>query len=576
MRQLLFPRTGFVSRLYREPFSAVDRWFATLRVLVIVGGAAWLFVATVPSPHRTYLFYNFLFFCFYSVVLYFIIHKYPRYLRQLYLTALLLDLLFVYWLVRYTGGFDSDFFLAFFLLIALHSFYFGMRIGVEVMLLSSCIYLLAGDFDWTAISPVRLVLRLTFFLLVAVSMGLLSRKEQGDRQKIERLNEELDRRRLELEREKEKLENILVGIGAGLVLVNRDMRIEWMNKVAESWFGPLERLRGMPCASGLWGKDGQCTNCPTQKSFRSGTVEQADFERRISMVQRQFFRLTSAPIRNEEGETVNVLELIQDITEEKALQAQLVQSSKLAAIGELASGIAHEINNPLSSIVVCVEELGELFGNGQKNDTQSGRDILECIQSIKNDIYRCKRITTGFLNFSRRKETRFEPTDINQLLMNTALLTRHKAQKGHTEINFYLSSRLPLVMAEADELTQVFLNILINAMDFTPPGKSIDVHSETLEEDKVAIRIVDRGCGIPQENLSNIFGTFFTTKPPGQGTGLGLPISKRIVERHRGRIEVQSKVNQGTTVTVVLPIDPDRARVVSACGSRNSTDYEKR
>ncbi|MDZ7289671.1 MAG: ATP-binding protein [candidate division KSB1 bacterium] len=563
MRKSLLFRIGAVARLYQEPFSSVDRWFALLRILVIVGGFTWLGVmSSIPLPHRVFLLYNFLFFLAYSALLYMVILRFPQHLRKLYLTALLLDLVFLYWLVRFTGGLRSDFFLAFFLLIALHAFYFGLRLGLAVMLASSAIYLLAGDFDLSGLSVVQLSLRLTFFLLVAVSMALLSRKEQSDRMRIEKLNAALEQHRFELQSEKEKLTKIIEGINAGLCLVDRETHIVWVNNVVESWFGPFERLRGMMCAEAFWGNDDMCVHCPTAKSFQNGTIAQVEFERTTSSGQRKFYRITSAPIRSEKGEVVNVLELIQDITEEKALQAQLVQSGKLAAIGELASGIAHEINNPLSSIAICVEDLAEMFNNGNLGELPQNRDIHECIRSIKNDINRCKRITTGLLNFSRHKEPQLEPTDVNQVLRNTVLFTRHKAELMQLEIKFDLSPQLPLVMAEADELAQVFLNILINAMDFSAAGQTIEVFTERYGQHEIAIRIVDYGTGIPSINLPKIFSPFFTTKPPGQGTGLGLAISQRIIKRHGGRIEVQSIVGKGTTVTVILPIaseeNPDR------------------
>jgi signal transduction histidine kinase len=413
---------------------------------------------------------------------------------------------------------------------------------------------LAGNFDFTDITPIQVVLRLTFCLLVAFSMGLLSNKEQSDRTRIEKLNAELEQRRFELQTEKEKLTKIIGGIDAGLCLVDRGTHLVWVNNVVESWFGPFERLRGVMCAQALWGNDGLCMKCPTVKSFRDGTVEQAELERTTSAGQRKFYRLTSAPIRNERGEVVNVLELIQDVTEEKALQAQLAQSGKLAAIGELASGIAHEINNPLGSIAVCVEDLSEMLSNDKLSEASQDGDIHECIHSIKNDISRCKRITTGLLNFSRHKAPQFEPVEVNQVLRNAALFTRHKAEQSHLENKFDLSPDLPLVMAEADELAQVFLNVLINAMDFSPAGKSIEVFTERHGQNEIAIRIVDHGAGIPWVNLPKIFSPFFTTKPPGQGTGLGLAISQRIIKRHGGRIEVQSIVSQGTTVTIILPV----------------------
>ncbi|MDZ7269892.1 MAG: ATP-binding protein [candidate division KSB1 bacterium] len=553
MRQSLF-HVGSFARLYHEPFSSVDRWFALLRILVIAGGFAWLEMATIARPQRDYLLWNFVFFLLYSAALYVFILHFPRHLRTLYLVALLLDLIFLYWLVRYSGGLQSDFMLAFSLLIALHSFYFGLPLGLAVVLASSCVYLLAGKFDFAALPASQLGLRLAFFLLIAVSMAMLSRKEQSDRVRIEKLNTELERRRFELQTEKEKLTKIIGGIDAGLCLVDRGTHLVWVNNVVESWFGAFEQLRGRICARALWGNDGLCHQCPTVKSFQDGTVAQAELERTTSSGQRKFYRLTSAPIRNEQGEVVNVLELIQDITEEKALQAQLAQSAKLAAIGELASGIAHEINNPLSSIAVCVEDLSEMLCNGGLDAAPGAREMQECIQSIKNDINRCKRITTGLLNFSRHKAPQFEPVDVNQVVRNAALFIRHRAEQLHLQIKSELSPDLPLVRAEADELAQVFLNILINAMDFSPAGKAIEVFTERHGPGEIAIRIVDYGAGIPWVNLPKIFSPFFTTKPPGQGTGLGLAISQRIIKRHGGRIEVHSIVGKGTTVTVILPV----------------------
>jgi signal transduction histidine kinase len=171
------------------------------------------------------------------------------------------------------------------------------------------------------------------------------------------------------------------------------------------------------------------------------------------------------------------------------------------------------------------------------------------------------------LNFSRHQTPQFEPVDINQVLRNAALFTRHQAEQLHLEIKFELSPELPLVMAEADELAQVFLNVLINAMDFSPAGKSIEVFTEKHGQSEIAIRIVDHGAGIPWINLPKIFSPFFTTKPPGQGTGLGLAISQRIIKRHGGRIEVQSIVGKGTTVTIILPV----AEVWSRTGADSAT-----
>ncbi|RMD98855.1 MAG: hypothetical protein D6814_06675, partial [Calditrichaeota bacterium] len=134
-------RSKFLARFYREPFTSVDRWFAALRVLVIAGGVAWLFAAPILPYHRSLLIYNFVFFCFYSVFFYLAIFRAPQHIRKIYLLALFLDLIFLFWLIRFTGGFQSDFLLALILLIALHSFYFGISFGLLVTALSSAVYL---------------------------------------------------------------------------------------------------------------------------------------------------------------------------------------------------------------------------------------------------------------------------------------------------------------------------------------------------------------------------------------------------------------------------------------------------
>jgi len=546
-----------IRALFDQPyFTSIDRWFALLRLLVILGGVSWVFIAPLDTATRVCLVYNFLFFCVYTIILYVFIFRSPAFLRTFYLIALLLDLAFLFWLIRLTGGFHSDFYLAFFLLIALHAFYFGLRIGVEVMLLSSVVYLAAGNLDFSRITLVQLGLRLVFFLLVAVSMGLLSQKEQRDRERIQRLNVELDRRKQELEQEKQKLENIIFGIGAGLVMVDRDLKVVWLNEIAENWFGPFQKIEGEDCGRLLWSMEGRCENCPAVRTLSSGTIEKSEFVRTVGEDEKRYYRITTAPIWDEEGNIRFVLELIQDVTEEKTLQAQVIQASKLAAIGELASGIAHEINNPLSSIAVCVDEMAEL----ERSGTPDPEAISECIQVVKKEIYRCKQITTGLLNFSRQAEPEQVPTDVNQVLKNTALLVRYRAELSRKQIRYQLAGNLPIIMAEPDELAQVFLNVIINALDFTSPGETIDVVTELDGRSEIVVKVIDHGCGIPARNMRRIFSPFFTTKPAGEGTGLGLSISKRIVERHGGRIEVESQEGKGTTVIIRLPANRDHTQ----------------
>ncbi|MFQ5585137.1 MAG: PAS domain-containing sensor histidine kinase, partial [Calditrichia bacterium] len=455
-------------------------------------------------------------------------------------------------LVRWTGGLNSDFFLGFMLLTALHSFYFGIKFGVGVAILSSMMYLTAGEFAVDSANYLAVSLRVAFFLLSGVSMGLIAQKEISDKERIETLYQELEKRKTELEQEKDKLAMILTGINASLILLDKNKNILWANKVTENWFQPLHKIMGMDCNKALWGNREVCKDCPAERSLISGQLEKQIIEHWDDSDNVRYYRVSAAPLIDEEGKFDKILELIQDVTEEKELQLHLIHSSKLAAIGELASGVAHEINNPLGSISVCVSEIAEAI-QGKNFNNQSIEEMKECLNSIKSEVNRCKQITTGLLHFARKSNPRRVPVDVNQLIWNVVTLVRYKAQKEQKKINVHLQSKLLIIMGDEDELTQVFLNLILNAQDFTPPGGSIDVYAGRKDQNHIYVHIRDEGCGIPNENLEKIFNPFFSTKPAGEGTGLGLPISLRIVEGHGGRIKVDSQPDKGTTISVVLP-----------------------
>ena len=532
--------------------NSIDQLFALLRVLALVGGLIWILIAHIPLNYRHLLFYNFLFFFLYSIVLYFYIYLNPRRIRRAYLIALCLDLLFLFNLTRYTGGFQSDFILGFFLLVALHSFYFGLNFGLLVATASTVLYLISAHPQITALNAVNLVLRIAFFYLVAVSLGLLSRKEARDRKQIQQLYNDLQKHKAELEQERDKLSKILMGIDAGLILLNKDQRILWLNRVAEEWFGPLNEVKDQFCSRALWHNDEVCQDCPTERSLKSGRIESKEIEFKSDDYQLKFFRVTAAPLFNEQGQIEQILELIQDITHEKELNLQMIHKSKLAAIGELASSIAHEINNPLSSIAVCIQQIKDVMNTA---DGQPEVDEIKlCLESMRNEIHRCKKITTGLLDISRKSSHRKVSLNINQILMNVLTLVRYKAEKEHKTLKLQLHQQLPEIVGEADELAQVFINLILNALEFTPTGKKIYIQSGVQDKKFIFVKIKDEGYGIPIQNLNKIFDPFFTTKPPGAGTGLGLAISKRIVKTHGGEIKVESKLHKGTTFTVLLPV----------------------
>jgi signal transduction histidine kinase len=229
--------------------------------------------------------------------------------------------------------------------------------------------------------------------------------------------------------------------------------------------------------------------------------------------------------------------------EMRRVNERLLLTEKLAALGQLAAGVAHELNTPLASISGYAEELSEIArGDGEK--------IRKYTETIRTQTERCKGITQSLLNFARTREFRMQPVDVNALLREAIDYLRFKKRSESLEIASDLRASMP-VQADPGQLLQVFLSILINAADAIEGGGTIRVRSDSA--DGVRIVIADSGCGIPPENLKRVFEPFFTTKGPGKGTGLGLSLSYGIVKQLGGSIDLRSEVGKGTEVAIALP-----------------------
>jgi PAS domain S-box-containing protein len=253
------------------------------------------------------------------------------------------------------------------------------------------------------------------------------------------------------------------------------------------------------------------------------------------------------------GERIFGLHIIsRDITKRKKIEQQMIQTSKLAAVGELASGVAHEINNPLASIAGYAEDLLDLFQEKQNLSDEDRNEFEEDLTTIIEQTHRCKKITQNLLDFARTGDFELIYTDINQLLEKTLLLFEPEAKFGKVQIIRNFAAGLPMVETDPSQLQQVFLNLLNNAIDAVNAGGKISVTSN-YDNGLTHIRFTDDGVGIPEKNLKKIFDPFFTTKSPGSGTGLGLSICYRIMEKLKGKLLVQSKEKLGTTFTVIIP-----------------------
>ena len=237
------------------------------------------------------------------------------------------------------------------------------------------------------------------------------------------------------------------------------------------------------------------------------------------------------------------------IQELKKREAVLIQSHKMRAIGTLTAGVAHELNNPLNNITLTSYMLLEDY------DVLSDADRKDMIKDVVNEAERSKKIVSNLLDFARESSSQLEPLNLKDLLQKTINLAANQIKLQGIKIEFHATENLPKIHGDSQQLAQVFLNLIINAIDASPKGSRIQILVLPADEPNyVAVKIIDFGSGIPEHILPSIFDPFFTTKEKGKGTGLGLSVSQGIIAKHGGRIMVNSKEGQGTTFTVILPV----------------------
>jgi two-component system NtrC family sensor kinase len=243
------------------------------------------------------------------------------------------------------------------------------------------------------------------------------------------------------------------------------------------------------------------------------------------------------------------------------IQAQLIRSEKLASLGELVAGIAHEINNPLTGILV--------FSSLIKNDSRLDTALKSDIDMVIQETERCATIVKGLLDFSRESVPQKTCTSLNGILDASLALVKNQALFQNISIVLDYSQEIPEILADPHQLEQVFINILLNASHAMSTGGILRIVTEfAADRNSVVVKIADTGCGIPEENLAKIFDPFFTTKETS-GTGLGLSVSYGIINSHGGSIEVESSVGVGTAFTIHLPIKPALAQEEALKGQGN-------
>ncbi|MCG6986881.1 MAG: hypothetical protein LJF06_01655 [Gemmatimonadetes bacterium] len=234
------------------------------------------------------------------------------------------------------------------------------------------------------------------------------------------------------------------------------------------------------------------------------------------------------------------------------MYGDVIRSARLASLGEMASGLAHEINNPLAIMSAEHTNVDDQLADALLTDPV--RTMLnQSLTRLRRQVERCRDITSKMLQFGRGAETSLGATDVAPVLREVVGLLRRRADEKEVALRTEGAQAVPPARLDANELEQVLLNLVNNALDATRPGGVVRI-SATAAADEVLIRVTDNGCGIPPEDLDRIFQPFFTTKPPGEGTGLGLAVAYGLVNGWGGRLEVESEVDGGTTVSILVPV----------------------
>jgi two-component system NtrC family sensor kinase len=238
----------------------------------------------------------------------------------------------------------------------------------------------------------------------------------------------------------------------------------------------------------------------------------------------------------------------------KKQQKQVMRAERLAAIGQLAAGVAHEINNPLGGISNCLKLISTKI-NKPNPKPKDFKDSIKYLRTSEQELNRCIRIIRNFLSFSKRPNLNPVVTNINTVISELIALIEPQAKVQNIMISKELKSDLPQLMVDAQQLHQALMNIILNSLEAMPQGGKLKVRSGYDQKDEaVKIEITDTGYGIPEENLPYLFEPFFSFRPEGKGTGLGLSIVYEVIDEHNGSIELESEVGKGTTFTVKLPI----------------------
>jgi two-component system NtrC family sensor kinase len=364
--------------------------------------------------------------------------------------------------------------------------------------------------------------------------------------------QELEAANLGLRTKSNELQAVFDSIADGVVIYDNNGFVQHRNHVCPHHF-PKETIVGASC-NRLFHPELQHAplNCPVERALAGESV-QISFSTHKNDAEPRYFDVTATPMEDSVGHP-RALIFLRDVTEKRLQELQLLQSEKMSSIGLLAAGVAHEINNPLTSVAGYAEALlRRLRDNPELQEDPRLEEFSKYLAVIIRESYRCKGIIDCLLSFSRKSDGSTGKVDINQVLHEVLALVQHKSRYENVEIRIELQPGLPPVRGDVAGLSQVFMNLLINAHQAIKGSGTVEI-STMSNGSSVIIQVKDSGCGIHPDNLDHIWEPFFTTKSVGLGLGLGLAVTFNIVKRHEGEIKVESQKGVGSVFTVSLPI----------------------
>lgn len=376
-----------------------------------------------------------------------------------------------------------------------------------------------------------------------------------DRKKLERqlqtyreqLEAKVRERTREIEETKQYLENLLENANDIIYTLDTDQRFTYVNSKVGIWGYRKNDLLGRPYLSLLSRRH---RGRRLKNTLDIGAKQVYEVEIVTRMGEHRTAMVSVSPLHGADGEILGVLGIARDMTETKKLEQHIRNSEKLASVGKLAAGVAHEINNPLAGILNCLY-------NMRKGALAPARQE-EYWVLMEDGVRRVQRIVRQLLDFSQQHEPEFSQTDINQIVDRVLVLTNHLFAPHGIVLETLMGPGLPSLMVDRHMIEQVLMNLVLNAVQAMKEGGVLTIRT-SVAEGICRIDVIDTGSGIPPAVLPRIFDPFFTTKNEGEGTGLGLSVSLGIVERHGGKILVESEVGKGTTFTLCLPLSRERS-----------------